>query len=481
MEQKFPADFLWGGAIAACQAEGAFQEGGRGLAVSDVSFYDEKLDRKDLSRHRKMTSEDIEKAIQDQGTRHYPKRHGIDFYHHYAEDIALCAEMGFTVFRFSIAWSRVFPTGEETTPNPEALSFYDRVIDEIVRHGMKPLVTLSHFEMPLALTENYNGWQDRRLISFFRHFANTMFERYSDRVKLWISFNEINAGNFSSFKSTGVVQDRTENYEQAVYQAVHHQFVAAALIKQDLARKAPDNQLGCMIAYFATYPATSKPEDVLAAQMEDELANLYYTDTMIHGHYPHYAKRIWKEKGVHLDILEEDRTVMQNYPPDFLAISYYMSSVAAADLDGAEETEANLRQTLVNPYLESSDWGWQIDPVGLRYSLNHLYGRYQMPLFIVENGLGAEDELTADLQVHDDYRIHYLESHIQAMAEAVEDGVELMGYTTWSALDIISSGTSEMSKRYGFIYVDQDDFGNGSLKRYKKDSFYWYQNWIKGQ
>lgn len=475
---KFPDNFLWGGAIAACQAEGGYNEGGRGMAVSDVSFFDAEADRQNLSHHRAITTETIEKAMADQTTTHYPKRHGIEFFHHYKEDIVLCAEMGFKVFRFSIAWSRVFPTGEESEANPEALAFYDDVIDRIVAAGMIPLVTMSHFEMPLALTNKYNGWSDRRVIPLFRKYANVLMGRYSDRVKYWISFNEINAGRFSTFKSTGVVEDKTDNYQQTAYQAVHHQFVAAAQVTKDLHEIDPEGKMGCMIAYFTTYPATSKPEDVMAAYQEDHEANTFYTDVMIRGKYPSFAKKMFKEKGIHLDILPEDEAVMKEYTADYLAFSYYMSSIASSDADQFESTGANLREALKNPYLESSDWGWQIDPVGLRYSLNFLYDRYQTPLFIVENGLGALDQVTTDGKVHDVYRISYLKRHIVEMGKAIDDGVELLGYTMWSSLDVVSSGTSEMSKRYGFIYVDQDDYGNGTKLRIKKDSYYWYQDLI---
>lgn len=472
-------DFLWGGAMAACQSEGGFGKGNRGLSVSDVQHISTKKDRTNAEAHHTMTTENILKAMNDSGTDKYPKRHGIDFFTRYAEDIALCAEMGFKVFRFSIAWSRVFPTGEETTPNEEALQFYDKVIEKITASGMEPLVTISHFEMPLTLVNKYNGWVHRDLIGYFTNFARTLFERYNRQVHYWITFNEINAGRFSPFKSTGVVEDKSEHFEQDCYQAVHHQFVAAALATKICHEINPDNQVGCMIARFTTYPITCRPEDVMQMQIDEQLDNYFYTDVMIRGKYPRYMTRYFEENHISLSMEEDDVSVLKAHTSDFLAFSYYMSVVTAKSKDNVEVTESNLRRSIKNPYLESSKWGWQIDPIGLRYSLNTFYDRYEIPLFIVENGLGAEDILTVDHQIHDGYRIDYLSKHIEQMLEAVADGVEVLGYTPWSSIDIVSSGTSEMSKRYGFIYVDLDDLGKGSLQRYKKDSFYWFQKVIQ--
>lgn len=474
----FPKNFLWGGAIAACQTEGGYGKNGRGMAVSDISFYDSQIDRQDLAKHRNITTEKIEAAITDPDTKRYPKRHGIDFYHHYKEDIALCAEMGFKVFRFSMAWSRIFPTGDELTPNQEGLAFYDAVLTEIEKYGMEPLVTISHFEMPVALVTNYCGWTDRKVIQLFTRFAETLFTHFGQRVTYWISFNEINAGRFSTFKSTGVVADKTDQYVQDCYQAVHHQFVAAALITKRLHEINPKAQMGCMIARFTTYPATCNPDDVLQMMHDDQYDNFFYTDVMIRGAYPGYMNRFFKENDVAIQWADGDKELLATHTADYLAFSYYMSNISSANPNELDQTDANLKKGLKNPYLESSAWGWQIDPKGLRYTLNNLYDRYQVPLFIVENGIGAEDYVTTDGKIHDTYRIDYLQKHIEQMREAIVDGVELIGYTMWSSLDIVSSGTSEMSKRYGFIYVDQDDDGNGTLSRSKKDSFYWYQKVI---
>ncbi|ALS02075.1 6-phospho-beta-glucosidase [Enterococcus silesiacus] len=478
-ETIFPENFLWGGAIAACQAEGAYGQYGRGMAVSDISFFDSQIDRQDLAKHRNVTTEKIEEAMDDLDTRRYPKRHGIDFYHRYKEDIALCAEMGFKVFRFSMAWSRIFPTGEELTPNQEGLDFYDAVLTEIEKYGMEPLVTISHFEMPLALVNKYKGWTDRKVIDLFVRFADCLFTNFGQRVTYWISFNEINAGRFSTFKSTGVVADKTDNYIQDCYQAVHHQFIAAALVTKRLHEINPAGKMGCMIARFTTYAATCKPEDVLQMMHDDQYDNFFYTDVMIRGAYPGYMNRFFKENGVSIVWTDGDKELLKEYTSDYLAFSYYMSNVSSAQPDEGDMTDANLKKGLKNPYLESSAWGWQIDPKGLRYTLNDLYDRYQVPLFIVENGIGAEDKVAADGSIHDTYRIDYLQKHLEQMKEALIDGVDLIGYTTWSSIDIVSSGTSEMSKRYGFIYVDQDDDGNGTLARSRKDSFYWYQKVIQ--
>lgn len=477
----FPKDFLWGGAIAACQAEGGFFEDGKGMSVSDISFYDPHGSRIDLSKHLNITSDLIEEAVKSDAHENYPKRHGVDFYHRYKEDIAHCAEMGYKVFRFSIAWSRLFPNGDEAEPNESAFQFYDGIFDELEKHQIEPLVTLSHFEMPVHLVNAYGGWKNRDVISLFMNFVNAVFERYHHRVRYWITFNEINAGRFSTFKSTGVVEDRSENYLQDCYQAIHHQFVASALAVKRLKESSPDSQIGCMIARLTTYPATCHPDDVMKTALEDQYHNFFYLDVMVRGKYPTYMNRFFEENNVSVDVTEEDAKILRENIVDFISVSYYVSAIACADearLESVTETEGNLTRGIKNPYLEASEWGWQIDPVGLRYSLNTIYQQYQKPIFLVENGLGAEDELTEDYRIHDTYRIEYLKKHMNQIKEAIKDGVDVIGYTPWSAIDIISSGTSEISKRYGFVYVDMDDYGNGTKDRYKKDSFYWYKDVI---
>lgn len=475
----FREDFLWGGAIAANQAEGGFNEGGKGLSVGDVYAHKATLDRQDLFSARHMDSEKIKQAIAEKGTKNYPKRYGIDFYHQYKEDIALFAEMGFKVFRFSIAWSRVFPKGDEVSPNMEALRYYDNILAELKKYDIKPLITISHFEMPLHLVTEYGGWRNRKLIDFYMNFAKVVLDRYHQDVSYWIGFNEINAGHFATFKSTGVLEDQEENYLQASFQAVHHQFVANAQLSSYIKEKEYDVQLGSMIAAFTSYPATPKPEDVMAALHNDQYNNFFYTDVLVRGEYPKYMNRYFYEHDICLEIATGDIELLKNNTVDYFSLSFYNTTLSAANPEEYKKTGANLALGIKNPYLETSDWGWQIDSVGLRYTLNKIWDRYQKPLFIVENGLGAEDTIDSDRMIHDSYRIDYLKKHIEQMKEAIIDGVDIIGYTNWSAIDIISAGTSEMSKRYGFIYVDLDDQGQGTLQRRKKDSFDWYQKVIR--
>ncbi|RPK03076.1 glycoside hydrolase family 1 protein [Priestia endophytica] len=480
IKKSFPNNFLWGGAIAANQAEGGYNEGNKGLSVQDTVRYNKNLNRKDLSTVKKFSSETIKQALQEKDNlESYPKRRGIEFYKYYKEDIALFKEMGFKVFRLSIAWSRIFPNGDELEPNEEGLAFYDQVFDELQKQDIEPLVTISHFEMPLGLVEEYGGWQNRKLIEFYVRYAKVLFNRYKDKVKHWITFNEINAVNFTPFTSSGLVKDRIENYQQATFQAAHHQFVASALAVQEARKIISDVKIGCMIARFTTYPATPKPEDIMQMTHDDQYKNFFFTDVQVRGYYPSYMNRYFIENNITIEKVEGDNSILKKGTVDFVAFSYYMSMISSANPEHLEQTAGNLVGGIKNPYLEASDWGWQIDPIGLRYSLNQLYDRYQKPLFIVENGIGAIDKLEPNEEIHDSYRIDYFKKHIEQMREAIIDGVDLMGYTMWSPIDIISSGTSEMSKRYGFIYVDQNDDGSGTLKRYRKDSFYWYKKVIE--
>lgn len=478
MNNQFPENFLWGGAVAASQSEGAFNQDGRGLSVADVVPYNKNLNRKEVNQHKTVNSEIVAAAKEDLNFDNYPKRAGIDFYNHYKEDIALFAEAGFKVFRFSISWSRVFPQGDELTPNEAGLAFYDKVFAELEKHNIEPLVTISHFDLPLHLMEEYGGWKNRKLIDFYLRYTEVLFTRYP-KVKYWITFNEINASVFSAFKSIGVLKDNSENYEQDCFQAVHHQFVASALAVKQAHNLIPDSKVGCMIARFTTYAATSKPEDVMKMLHDDQYRNFFFTDIQARGYYPSYMKRYFAERNIVVNFDKEDEAILKEGTVDFISFSYYMSLISSTDPEHLEQTSGNLVGGFKNPHLQASDWGWQIDPVGLRYSLNQLYDRYQKPLFIVENGVGALDTISEDGAIHDDYRIDYFREHIKQMKEAIVDGVDLLGYTTWSAIDIVSSSTSEMSKRYGFIYVDKNDDGSGTLQRYKKDSFYWYKQVIE--
>ncbi|CYV20654.1 glycoside hydrolase [Streptococcus suis] len=477
MTKQFPKGFLWGGATAANQYEGGWNLGGRGPATSDTYIAVDPDKRKDMSHFGKPVSRaDVEFALADQEGL-YPKRWGSDFYHRYKEDIALFAEMGFKTFRLSIAWSRIFPKGDELEPNEEGLAFYDAVFDELNKYGIEPLVTLSHYEFPLHLALEYGGWKNRKVIEFFVRYAETVFKRYQGKVKYWLTFNEINILGMVGYLSGGLLFEDGKNNLEAMYQAVHNQFIASSLATKAAHEIDPENKVGCMLARMENYAATCNPDDVLAALKKDQ-ENLFYTDVQVRGAYPSYMKRFFKENNIQVVFEPGDEAILKQYPVDFMSFSYYMTSITRALPDKDKATAGNLILGEANPYLEASDWGWQIDPVGLRITLNKLYDRYQVPLFIVENGLGALDKVEADGSIEDGYRIAYLEKHIQQMYEAIEDGVELMGYTPWGCIDLVSASTSEMSKRYGFIYVDADDQGKGSFDRSRKASFYWYKDVI---
>ena len=462
MEMSFPKNFLWGGATAANQCEGAYNEDGKGLSTQDIM------------------PKGIMGPVTDEPTEDNMKLIGIDFYHRYKEDIKMFAEMGFKTFRLSIAWSRIFPNGDDKVPNEKGLEFYDRVFDELAKYGIEPLVTLSHYETPLALAKNYDGWVNRDLIGFFENYARTVFTRYKEKVKYWLTFNEINSATHFPYMSAGIWTPKEKLSKQNLYQAMHHELVASALAVKIAHEINPNFQVGCMILGVPNYPLTSMPADVLKA-MEQDRQNLFFADVHARGEYPTYMNRFFKENDIKLNITDEDKDILKN-TVDFISFSYYMSSCATADPEKNLKGKGNLIGGVPNPYLKASDWGWQIDPEGLRYILNLLYDRYQKPLFIVENGLGAFDELITDENgnktVNDDYRITYLNDHLVQVAEAIEDGVEVMGYTTWGCIDLVSASTAELRKRYGFIYVDRNDDGTGTLDRYKKKSFNWYKEVI---
>ncbi|EOH96478.1 6-phospho-beta-glucosidase [Enterococcus moraviensis ATCC BAA-383] len=458
---KFPKDFLWGGAIAANQCEGAYNEDGKGLSVEDVA----PLGWKGLP-----TSEPTSDNM---------KLIGIDFYHRYKEDIKLFAEMGFKVFRLSIAWSRIFPQGDEQEPNEKGLEFYDKVFDECHKYGMEPLVTLSHYETPLHLSKTYDGWRNRKMIDFFEHYAKTVFTRYKGKVKYWLTFNEINSITHAPFLSGGIYTPKEKLSKQDLYQAIHHELVASARAVKACHEILPEAKIGCMILGMPVYPLTPAPADVLAS-LQTERENFFFSDIQVRGAYPAYTKRFFNENNICLEITEQDRQDLLE-TVDFISFSYYMSTCESADTS-LETGEGNILGGVPNPYLKASEWGWQIDPEGLRYYLNILHDRYQKPVFIVENGFGAVDELVeledGTMTVIDDYRIDYLNDHLVQVAEAIEDGVDIMGYTSWGCIDLVSFTTAELKKRYGFIYVDRHDDGTGTLNRYKKKSFSWYKDVI---
>lgn len=460
---NFPENFLWGGATAANQFEGAYNEDGKGLSIQDIM---------PKGIRGPLTSEPTEDNM---------KLIGIDFYHRYKEDIALIAEMGFKVFRLSIAWSRIFPNGDDEKPNEKGLEFYDKVFDELAKYGIEPLVTLSHYETPLALAKNYDGWTDRRLIGFFEKYARTVFTRYKDKVKYWLTFNEINSALHAPYMSAGIWTPKEKLSKQDLYQAMHHELVASALTVKIAHEINPEFKVGCMILGIPNYPLTPMPSDVFKA-MEQDRENLFFADIHARGEYPKYMDRYFKENNIEIKMEAEDKEILKN-TVDFISFSYYLSVCATANPEKNIMGEGNLLGGVPNPYLKASDWGWQIDPEGLRYILNFFYDRYQKPLFIVENGLGAVDELITDENenktVNDDYRIKYLNDHLVQVAEAIEDGVDLIGYTTWGCIDLVSASTAELKKRYGFIYVDRNDDGTGTLERFKKKSFHWYKELIK--
>ncbi|MRI82319.1 family 1 glycosylhydrolase [Aerococcaceae bacterium DSM 109653] len=460
---KFPDNFLWGGATAANQLEGAYNEGGRGLSVQDVM------------------PNGLMSAPTPEPTEDNLKLEGIDFYHRYPEDIALMAEMGFKVFRISIAWSRIFPNGDDAQPNEEGLQFYDDLFDELHKHGMEPLVTLSHYEPPLNLARKYRGWIDRDVIAFFEKYARTVFERYQNKVKYWLTFNEVNS-IISAPANGAIFEDEIEVSLADKWQAAHHQLVASALATKIAKEINPDMQVGCMVISMPTYSMTPDPKDQLAVR-DFMNENYAFTDIHARGVYPGYLKRHLREAGIEIKFGEQDARILKENTVDFISFSYYVSLVQAHNPKNYQTAAGNIFRGIPNPYLEASEWGWQIDPIGLRLVLNDFWDRYQLPLFIVENGLGAKDELIADgagsFTVADDYRIDYLKAHLQQVGEAIEDGVELLGYTSWGPIDLVSMSTAQMSKRYGFIYVDRDDNGQGSLNRYKKHSFHWYKEVIE--
>ncbi|TWS95623.1 glycoside hydrolase family 1 protein [Streptococcus sp. sy018] len=465
----FPKNFLWGGATAANQLEGAYNQDGKGLSVQDVT----------PNGGVPANSADKNPRITDYPTSDNLKLEGIDFYHRYKEDIALFAEMGFKVFRMSIAWSRIFPKGDELEPNEAGLAFYDKVFDELAKYGIEPLVTLSHYETPLYLARTYNGWASRELITFYERYVRTVFMRYKDKVKYWLTFNEINSVLHAPFMSGGIVTPVENLSKQDLYQAVHHELVASALATKLGHEINPEFKIGCMVLAMPTYAMTANPLDQLAVRQFAN-HNYFFSDVHARGKYPNYIKRYFKENDISIEFAEGDEEILQ-HTVDFISFSYYMSVAQAHNPEDYNTGRGNIMGGVTNPYLSASEWGWQIDPIGLRLVLNDFYDRYQLPLFIVENGLGAKDVLVDGADgptVEDDYRIDYLQQHLIQVGEALQDGVDVLGYTTWGPIDLVSASTAELSKRYGFIYVDRHDDGSGSLARYKKKSFYWYKTVI---
>ncbi len=478
MKTGFDANFLWGGAIASSQAEGAYKEGGKGLDTQDCRYFDwnwTKDERKEF-KNRRPDQAKFDRALTDTNDIMYPYRRGIDFYHHYKEDVDLFAELGIKIFRTSITWARIYPNGDDETPNEEGIKFYRDLFSYCQSKGIKVFVTMLHYNIPVHLVTEYGGWTNRKLIDFYVRYAKTLFERLGDVVDYWLPFNEINAGRFNPYNGVCIVEG-TEDKNQKIYQSLHHQFICNALTVKLAHEMLPGSKVGAMIARFSSYPATCHPEDVMQSILDEQYSNWFYLDVLSRGEYPEYMQRHFDSLGVHIQMEDGDLELLKNYTVDFNAFSYYFSQVSTTQTTW-EKTEGNLVFANKNPYLPTSEWGWQMDPVGLRVTLNQVYDRYRKPIFVAENGLGAIDKVEEDGSIHDPYRIDYIREHVKQMKEAVIDGVPVIGYTMWGFIDVVSCGSMEMSKRYGVIYVDQDDAGNGTLKRSKKDSFAWYQKCI---
>ncbi|EHJ53086.1 glycoside hydrolase family 1 protein [Streptococcus macacae] len=478
-ENGFPKDFLWGGATAANQYEGGYLSGGKGLSTLDaVAGGAYKVPRKVTFKRQDGSLGEVtrEESLPDGAVgyidkdRYYPSHVATDFYHHYKEDIALFAEMGFKCFRLSFSWSRICPKGTDEV-NEEGLAFYEAVIDELLSYGIEPIITINHFDIPMYLADHYDGWSSRKVIDYYVFLCETIFTRFKDKVTYWMTFNEINF--LRSWTQIGIHSVEP----QSKFQALHHIFVASAKAVQLGHAINPNFKIGMMVAYIPAYPMSCRPEDVYEGIKRNRQQE-FVMDVQCRGYYPSYQLKAFEQEGIHIAKEADDDAILAAGTVDYIGFSYYMSTVASSD-PNAERSEGNQVLAYKNPYLPISDWGWAIDPLGLRISLCQLYDRYQKPLFVVENGFGAIDEVV-DGNIHDDYRIAYFKAHIAEMKKAItEDGVDLIGYTPWGCIDLVSSGTGEMKKRYGFIYVDMDDQGKGSLNRLRKDSFYWYRDVIQ--
>lgn len=472
MTNKMPTDFLWGGAIAAHQAEGAWNIDGRGISIADV------MTAGGNGIHREITKGVI-------AGKYYPNHEAIDFYHHYKEDIQLFKELGLKCFRTSISWSRIFPKGNEETPNEAGLQFYDDLFDELLKNGIEPVITLSHFEMPYAIYEEYGGFANKAVIPLFVKFAKCVFERYQNKVKYWMTFNEINNQADGQeavhvWTNSAMIIEEEEKKEALVFQAGINELIASAAAIIEGKAINPDFQIGCMMAYVPVYPYSCHPDDLMASVKINE-RRYFYSDIHVRGKVPNYAKKYWEQKNIQITLSKEEEAILKAGTVDYIGFSYYMSGAVTTlpTIEGHPTKDVPQAKMVSNPYIGASDWGWPVDPVGLRYVLNTVYERYDLPLFIVENGFGAYDERTEENQIHDSYRSDYLRHHIEQLKKAVlEDGVPVIGYTPWGVIDIVSFGSGEMEKRYGMIYVDKDNQGQGTLKRLKKDSFAWYQKVI---
>lgn len=472
IKKEFPDNFLWGGALAANQCEGAYDVDGKGMSIADIHVYNKKIDRlKSETKNHEFTLEEIKKRMQDKDQNIYPKRTGIDFYHTYKDDLALLGELGLNTLRISIGWTRIFPTGEEESPNEKGLKFYDDLLDEIIKNGMVPMVTISHYEMPVNLSVKYGGWAGKETLEAFKKFVDVIMERFKNKVKYWIAFNQINSLFGEGYNSLSIPYDYAEDFQSVSFQALHHQFVASAYAKKKMDEMNTGMKMGAMVCNGICYPENCDPVEAMSTYKANQM-QFMFLDVLCRGYYPRFVKRFFDENKIKpIQITEEEEKLLRDYTCDFLTFSYYGSGVCSSDIKPGQRKK--------NPYLTANEWGWVNDPIGLRYALNQYYDRYQLPIMITENGSGFDEKPDEEGKIHDPYRVEYYREHLEQMKEAIYDGVELLGYYPWAPIDIVSCTSSEMSKRYGFIYVDIDDFGKGTGKRLKKDSFYWYQKMIK--
>lgn len=470
VKKGFPKEFLWGGAVAACQIEGAYDVDGRGLSTSDIHLYDKNINRANIEKEGGGTLSSIRETILDKDG-YYPKRHGIDFYHTYKDDLKLLKELGLKSFRTSISWSRIFPNGDEKLPNQAGIKFYHDLIDEIIANDMEPIITMSHYDIPLHLVTEYGGFANKKVIDFFVNYSEVLLSEYGSKVSYWIVFNQVNLVPVVQFGSLGIYDDQSENMEELMYQAVHNQFIAAAKTKELGVTLAPKAQIGTMLADATSYPASCRPEDVILTMKRNRM-QYFFSDVQLRGYYPEYALKYFEDNNIEIEFSDGDLVLLENNCMDFLAISYYSSRIIDSSKNDMDPNSYEQ-----NPYLEPTPWEWRADYLGFYNCLSQYWDRYQVPLLIGENGLGAID-VVENGEIHDDYRIEYLSNHINVLRDCIEEGVKIIAYCSWAPIDIVSSSSAEMSKRYGYIYVDYDDFGNGTGQRMKKDSFYWYQNVI---
>lgn len=479
MRTDFPEGFLWGGAIAASQADGAYLQDGKGLDTQDLRYFnaDWTPEERRLKHNRRMNGEKFKRALKDLETEHYPFRWGIDFYNKWEEDLDLFQALGLKVFRLSINWARIYPNGDDEIPNQLGIDHYRRLFEGCQKRGIKVFVTILHYNIPVNLVLKYGGWKSRKTVECYVKYARTLFEEFGGVVDYWLPFNEINAGKFNPYNGVCLVEDEEKDLDGAIFQCLHNQFIANALTVRAAKELLTEPKIGCMIARFTTYPADCRPENVMQMILDDQYSNWFYTDVMVRGFYPEYMERYFEQFGIEIESEPGDEQLLRENTVNFVAFSYYMSLVSSVD-QGLEKTSGNLVMGYKNPFLKASDWGWQIDPVGLRITLNQVYDRYHLPVFIAENGLGAYDKISDDGKVHDPYRIEYMREHVIQLREAIKDGIDVIGYTPWGIIDLVSCGPMEMSKRYGVIYVDRNDRGEGTNSRIKKDSFDWYQKCI---